>query len=93
MQHPYIIATAIFSFAGTTSAMRGMGFNSLDNWPSSGLTNVRVWDIGVTWKDIHLGVDVYDWSRLDAVIDQIQSVGAQATYVIGATPRWLAKYP
>jgi hypothetical protein len=24
-------------------AMAGMGFNNLDNWPESGLTNVRIW--------------------------------------------------
>ena len=73
--------------------MTGMGFNNLDNWPGSGLNNVRIWDIGVTWRDIHLNVDQYDWARLDSVVDQIQSVGASVTYVIGATPQWLAKYP
>jgi len=74
--------------------MSGMGFTSLDNWPAPGtLNNIRIWDIGVTWRDIHQGVDVYDWSRLDTVVDQIQGMGASATYVIGATPQWLAKDP
>ena len=74
--------------------MSGLGFNNLDNWPAVGtLNSIRIWDIGVTWRDIHQGVDVYDWSRLDSVVDQIQGMGAQATYVVGATPQWLAKYP
>lgn len=74
--------------------MSGMGFTSLDGWPGSGITHVRIWDIGVSWREIHLGVDVYDWSRLDAVVSQIQSMyGAKITYVIGACPQWLAKYP
>ena len=73
--------------------MTGMGFNNMDSWPTSGLTNIRIWDIGATWRDIHLGVDVYDWARLDAIVDQIAFVGARATYVVGATPQWLAKYP
>jgi polysaccharide biosynthesis protein PslG len=74
--------------------MSGMGFNNLDNWPAAGtLNNIRLWDMGVTWRDIHQGVDVYDWSRLDSAVDQIQAMGASATYVIGATPQWLAKYP
>lgn len=57
-----------------------MHFNSLDGWPS-GVTHVRIWDMGVTWRDIHLGVDVYDWSKLDAVVGQIQGMGAKMTYV------------
>jgi hypothetical protein len=61
--------------------MSGMGFTSLDGWPASGVTHVRIWDIGVSWREIHLGKDVYDWSRLDAVVNQIQSIGAKATYV------------
>lgn len=55
--------------------------------------DIRIWDIGVTWRDIHLGVDVYDWSRLDAVVGQIEGMGARITYVVGATPQWLAKDP
>jgi hypothetical protein len=73
--------------------MSGMGFNNLDNWPSGGITNVRIWDIGCAWNAIHLDVDVYDWSKLDVVVDQIESIGAGITYTIGATPQWLAKYP
>lgn len=70
-----------------------MGFTSLENWPSSGVTHVRIWDIGVSWREIHLGVDNYDWSRLDSVVNKISQLGAKATYVISATPQWLAKYP
>jgi len=76
-----------------SNAMSGMGFTSTNGWPSSGVTHVRIWDIGVSWREIHLGVDVYDWSRLDAVVNQIKSTGGLITYVIGATPQWLAKYP
>lgn len=72
--------------------MVGMGFTTMDGWPT-GVTNTRIWDIGVAWREIHLGVDVYDWSRLDAVVAQIEAIGSKATYVIGATPQWLAKYP
>ncbi len=61
--------------------MSGMGFTSTDGWPQSGVTHVRIWDIGVAWREIHLAKDVYDWSRLDAVVNQIQSIGAKITYV------------
>lgn len=69
-----------------------MGFSDTNGW-AGGVTNSRVWDIGCSWRDIHLGVDVYNWDRLDAVVNQMQGMGSKVTYVIGATPQWLAKYP
>ncbi len=75
------VCSILLAMLQLASSMSGMGFTSLDGWPSSGVTNVRIWDIGVTWRDIHLGVDVYDWSRLDSVVAQIESIGAKITYV------------
>ena len=87
------LGSALLATEGV-DAMKGMGFNNLDNWPAPGsLTDIRIWDIGVTWRDIHLGVDVYDWGRLDAVVGQMEGMGARITYVVGATPQWLAKDP
>jgi len=73
--------------------MSGMGFTSQAGWPSSGVSHVRIWDIGAAWNQIHQGPGVYDFGVLDNVVNQALSVGAKITYVIGATPRWLAKYP
>lgn len=71
--------------------MIGMGFTSLDqDWPSE-VTHVRLWDIGVTWKDINTAPGVYDWSRLDTAV--AKAGDRHITYVVGACPRWLAKYP
>lgn len=77
----FALLTAAAALCGQALAMSGMGFNNLDGWPSSGVSHVRIWDIGATWRDIHKGVDVYDWSRLDAVVNQAQSIGAKITYV------------
>ena len=75
-------------------AMTGMGFTSTDGWPAPGeVTDARIWDIGAAWNQIHLGVDTYDWSRLDSVVAQMEGMGSRITYVIGACPLWLAKYP
>lgn len=72
--------------------MIGMNFSGgVDEaWPDE-VTHVRLWDNGVTWRDIHTGPDTYNWTLLDALVAK---AGARhVTYVIGATPRWLAKYP
>ena len=51
--------------------MLGMGFTQTTgkegNWPSE-VTHARIWDIGATWKDIHVAPDQFDWSRLDEVL-------------------------
>jgi hypothetical protein len=73
--------------------MTGMGFNDPNGWPTTGVTHTRIWDSGATWNKIHLGVDVYNWTSLDLIVEKACSMGMKITYVIGATPLWLAKYP
>ena len=85
---PSLILCVYGAVVPQAGAMRGMGFNSLAGWPEVGtLTDMRIWDIGVTWRDIHLGVDVYDFSQLDVVVNQMASFGVRITYVVGATPQ------
>lgn len=70
--------------------MLGMHFND----PEQGVREVdwvRLWDCGVTWKDIHIGPDHYDWSRLDYLVDLYS--GSNIVYVVAATPQWLAIDP
>lgn len=52
---------------------------------------VRLWDCSVTWKDIHIGHNTYDLSRLDYLVDLYSD--RKILYVAAATPRWLAKNP
>lgn len=70
--------------------MIGMHFTKEDTPPPK-TDWVRLWDCGVTWKDIHTGPEAYDWSRLDALVDRYSD--RQIVYVIAATPRWLAMDP
>lgn len=52
---------------------------------------VRLWDCGVTWKDIHLGPNQYDWTRLDYLVNLYSD--RNILYVFAATPKWLSKKP
>jgi hypothetical protein len=70
--------------------MSGMHFNNVpEKVPMTEW--VRLWDSGVTWKDIHLGPNQYDWSRLDYLVDLYSD--RKILYVFAATPRWLAMNP
>jgi len=70
--------------------MIGMHFNR----PERGITPsdwVRLWDCGVTWKDIHLAPNTYNWDRLDYLVNLYSD--RKIVYVFAATPKWLAKNP
>lgn len=69
--------------------IHGMGILDNVNWPTIN-THIRIWDAGVTWKDIHLAPNVCDWSRLDSIVNA--HPGANFTYVIHGTPLWLAEH-
>jgi len=87
-----VVALASSLMLNEAFASVGMGYNSLAGW-DAGVTNGRIWDMGAAWNSIHLGVDVYNWDTLDAIVGQMESMGMSITYVISATPLWLAKYP
>ena len=70
--------------------MLGMHFNDPID-PTVKTDWVRLWDCGVTWKDIHLGPDNYDWSRLDYLVNLYSD--KNILYVFAATPKWLSKKP
>jgi hypothetical protein len=73
--------------------MIGMHVTTAAGWDAlpAEVTHLRLWDVGVTWRDIHVGPDSYNWTRLDSLVDK--AGGRHLTYVIAATPAWLAKYP
>ena len=74
--------------------MLGMGFTQTNqDWPSE-VTHARIWDIGCTWKDIHVAPDQFNWARLDEVLAKMEGMGYKhITYVIAATPQWAAQDP
>jgi polysaccharide biosynthesis protein PslG len=43
---------------------------------------------GVYWPDLETSDGVYDWTHLDAIVDQARSHGAQPLLVLGQTPSW-----
>lgn len=73
------------------STRHGMGFLSNHEYPF-GYRTIRLWDIGVTWKDVNPAEDVWDWSKLDETVLLGEVSGAKdITYVLGMTPLWAAK--
>jgi hypothetical protein len=45
---------------------------------------------GVYWPDLETSDGVWDWTRLDSLVDQSHAHGAQPLLVLGQTPSWAA---
>lgn len=71
---------------------RFFGIHDADptSWPLVSAGAVRLWDSGVTWRDIETSPGVYDFSRLDAQVARANAAGAEVTLVLGMTPDFYA---
>jgi hypothetical protein len=55
--------------------------------------SVRLWDVGVQWRDIEKTRGVYDWTRLDQIVAHAQSAHEEVTMVLAMTPAFYASTP
>ena len=55
--------------------------------------SIRLWDAGVTWRDIETSPGVYDWSRLDTLVRAAQAHHTEVTLVLAMTPSFYAGAP
>jgi hypothetical protein len=64
----------------------GVHDSDLTSWPAVSPGSVRLWDAGVTWREIETSPGVYDFSRLDALVRAANARRAEVTLVLGMTP-------
>lgn len=51
-----------------------------------GAGSLRLWDAGTTWREIETSPGVYNFSRLDAIVNAAQARNVEVTLVLGMTP-------
>ena len=71
----------------------GMTDSDLTSFPASRPGAVRLWDSGVSWREIERSPGVFDFSRLDASVDAARANGSDVLIVLGQTPRFHAQRP
>lgn len=76
-----------------TSRNLGMTDSEPVTWPTERVGAIRLWDSGVTWRQIETSPGVFDFSRLDAQVDAARARGAEVLLVLGQTPRFHATKP
>jgi hypothetical protein len=52
--------------------------------------SLRLWDAGVTWRNIETSPGVYNWHGLDTLVSAAQAHGVQVTLVLAMTPSFYA---
>lgn len=68
------------------AAFFGLHDGSMRSYDHLSFGSVRLWDAGVTWKDVETAPGVYSWSRLDALVAAAASHGVETTLVLAMTP-------
>ena len=55
---------------------------------------IRLWDAGVSWRDLEPADNQYNWAPLTAALNNAAALGAsEILYTMGNTPRWAASDP
>lgn len=72
-----------------TPAFFGLHFgeNTNPNY-SLGFGLVRLWDVGVNWRDLEKSPSQYDWTRLDSLISRYEAKGLELFLTLGQAPDW-----
>ena len=73
--------------------MFGVHDGSPASWPKAPVGAIRLWDSGVSWREIETSPGTYDFRRLDAQVNTARAHGARVLLVLGMTPRFHSTHP
>ena len=62
----------------------------LGGWPLTPVGSLRVWDAGVSWRQIETAPGKFDFSGLDAIVKSANAHRAETLIVLGQTPSFYA---
>lgn len=90
---PVLVPFASDSAAGTPGDMVSrqlFGVVAPVDWglPGVPVGSLRLWDAGVSWRQVEKARGVYDWKTMDRTVAMAKLLGAKLLYVLGDTPEW-----
>ena len=65
-------------------------------WPKASVGSIRIWDNGVSWRELEVAPGVWDEAKLaqlTAIVDTARSKGSHALLVLGQTPAFHSSSP
>jgi hypothetical protein len=66
---------------------------SAAGFPRAPVGSLRLWDSGVTWKELEVAKNKWNWTKLDAIVATARAKGAKPMLVLGQTPRFHSTRP
>ena len=76
-----------------TNRLFGMTDSDASTFPVVRPGAIRLWDSGVTWRQLEIRPGVFDFTRLDAAVNAARAKGSDVLLVLGQTPRFHAQRP
>jgi hypothetical protein len=62
-------------------------------WPQFPFGSWRLWDAGVSWRDMQRDPGGFEFKRLDGWVDLAEARGVELIYAFGVTPVWASARP
>jgi polysaccharide biosynthesis protein PslG len=90
---PAAPASAAVPSQRVSSGFFGMHDGDPLTWPTAPVGEIRLWDSGVTWRQIETANGVFNFSRLDAEVASAQAHHSRVLLVLGQTPRFHSTRP
>ena len=92
-----VLATALLPATPASAAkikvdrrLFGVHDSGLASLSSGVVGSIRLWDAGVTWREIERSPGAYDFTRLDAIVRTANARNVEVTLVLGMTPDFYA---
>ncbi len=61
-----------------------------ETWPAGGQGMLRLSDTAVDWPRLESSDEVWDWKRMDYLVERAQRNDVDVIYTLGLTPHWAA---
>jgi hypothetical protein len=74
-------------------AVPAPAYQSLSAWPWIAHGAIRIWNAYTAWYDINPAPGVFDFYRLDQIVDHAASRGKRILITLGRTPTWASARP
>jgi hypothetical protein len=86
-------APAVAATPRIAGSFFGMHNGDTGSYPTAPVGAVRLWDSGVSWREIETAPGRYDFSRVDARVNAARAHGAAVLLVLGQTPGFHSTRP
>lgn len=68
-------------------------FQKNEAWPTVEFASWRLWDTGTDWEKLEPQKDHWDFTRLDALVQQAKDHHVKVLLTLGQTPAWASSKP